>query len=244
MGVSYGEGALSSTGMESMRAIINNTANFGPNGVVPVGALRLDNFTYESSYSRAELRAKMEMYLFLATDAIQNSIMAEVVAEWLDYRFDRVLFVCKNTTTSNSNLFNLWGKDAMWTDVSSNNNHFYIGNNSNNAYFTKSGPFGSVTGSAGSFNFAGGWASQGVKSTSTYLDNLIPLLYYTFNSNTYYTLLIDKNSRIVYIGNPNIWSTTNDITDATGTISTDKARLIANIWAWAIEEIIIPGKIN
>lgn len=249
LNIGLGEGTFS-TAASGMRAILENTANFGVSGIVPVGGLSIDYCNAPSaSTTKAAFRTQIERYniLYLTTGMSLNADLSTAIAEWLAYKSNRVLFIIKNSTGAYSNLCGLLGNNSMWDDISSSSLIFnFTGETTLNNYFTNSGPFGAVSNpNEAGFSLTGSsWSAAGINPSSTYAQNLIPLLNFTKTDNTKrYALAVDTDARIVYIGNPYIWQQGHGLNSSTGAIDSDAAKVMANLWAWAIEEVVISGQI-
>lgn len=245
LNIGHGEGTLN-TSANGMRFILENEANFGSNGIVPLGGLSIDYCNDpSSSLTKAAFRTQIERYdvLYLSAGINLNANLSAAIVEWLEYKPTRVLFINKNSTGGYSYLCNQLCSNSMWSDISNSSLIFnFIGKNNANNYFTNSGPFGAVSNpNKDSFSLTGSsWSAAGINPSSLHAQNLIPILYNTWTDNVErYTLAVDPETRVVYIGNPYIWSQGNGLNSSSGDVNTYASKVMANLWAWAIEEVVL-----
>jgi hypothetical protein len=244
LNIGHGEGTLN-TSANGMRFILENEANFGSNGTVSLGGLSIDYCDNPSSLTKAVFRTQIEKHdiLYITAGIGLDANLSTAITEWLEYKPTRVLFINKNSTEGYEDLCDLLCSNSMWNDINNNTLTFnFIGKNNANDYFTNSGPFGAVSNpNKDGFSLIGdSWKAAGINPSSLHAQNLIPILYNTWTDNIErYTLAVDPEARIVYIGNPYIWNLNKGLNSSTGDVDTDAARVMANLWAWAIEEVVL-----
>ncbi len=232
-----------------IRPILANANNFGPSGKVPIGGIWFDNLTTSSTnssdFTRGNCLALMEQYdiLNVVWQSDPDAGMAAAIMDWLARKPNRVLFVTHANDGNNINLCNLLGLGSTsWMGGNGTPVHNFAGYDPSNEYFTQTGPFGQVS---SSFTFAGANGNWlGIKTPYTYNGQLIPLLTYTTSNVLLYIISIDINRRIVYIGDPNIYAQVTNGLNNSGATDYNQAKLIANIYAWAINQVILPGKVS
>lgn len=167
------------------------------------------------------------------------------------------------TTSYNARIINtLWNQreiipgwyngatNAAIGDLGATRGSFYGGFNKveKSAYFWRDGPF------TNNYTFGDNcrfyvrdtyWGSVIAPSTNT---SLIPLFYDNDSAspdNTRILLGVDPRRRIVYIGDSQLYyssgSSNAQISPSTGvmTDANDYARLMANLWAWMVEEVVL-----
>lgn len=249
-GTSYGSfgsnlpGRTSTGNADGFRELLLNKENFGPQGTVPVGFIGMDYMTGTGDAGNYPRMLEMFDIINIGYGHNPNAASSQAIVDWLNASPHRVLFICHDNTGTANNLFNLLFPDADMIDGRSYGSTYYnfTGYNVENDYFTQSGPFGAVNSTKDSFNFrprSNTWLGFHPDSSQNF--GLIPLLY-SSNSNEH-ILAVDLTRRIVYIAHSRIYQDYSDGISG-GNVTDDKSVLIANLWAWAIEKIVLPGKIK
>ncbi len=136
-----------------------------------------------------------------------------------------------------------------WVDTNSTNTFSFVKENENNNYFTTSGPFGAVLSAQKDISQPASYSSMDIywmalpTNSSNYKT---PLL---LTSNNCAVISVDQDRHIVHTGDANLLGHNNGYDNVAltnnGSISTgvagDHERLWGNIFAWAIEQVILPG---
>lgn len=265
IGTSYGSfgnnmlGTGNSNGNSNgIRPILSLKSNFGPTGIVSIGGIQFGNHLSATNINNA---SKEESSSFLRLfDIINltyginlNTEGSNNIYNWLQESPNRVLILARDNGTTNTYMINKLMEQIMGQESVSmfngdrtygNNANAYIpDNNTDNDYFTRTGPFGSMQSVSGTatFNiFDSTW--EGLLSTSEYAKLYItPLAIYDSKGLTYYMIAVDKTHRIIYITDSSLYQSRDKLL-SDGSVDYDQAKLIGNIFAWAIKEIILPGK--
>lgn len=239
-------GAITGGGnADGVLPLLTNTDYFGPNGVVKMGGFGFSRQVKSdfTALTETECRIVLERFdvLNITIGSDPDEKMSKAIISWLAAKNNRVLFVTRESANSNTNLISLLCGTNVWSTTSSNTAvSAFVGYNEQNDYFTKSGPFGAVNPIAGSFwhnTNIGDWAWMGIIPGT--VDNIVPLLQHSEGKQ--YVLAIDTVSRIVYLGDSCFYTVDGGLS-GTGGIDSDLDRLVCNIYAWVINEIVLPGK--
>ncbi len=228
--------------------ILKNPANFGPSGKVTMGGFGFDYIPGSAisggSITINQCKSYMDQFdiIHVTWGSNPGTTMSPVIMDWLNNNPNRVLFVTRDNSSSNSELIKLLGGGVnMWGGGGTSTTLNFAGYTTENDYFTKSGPFGAVSPGAGSFTFPLAdniW--MGIKPGDPYANNLVPLVVSTVSG--YYILSVDVDARIVYFGDSNLRMPYAQGLTGSGTTDYNHAKLFGNLYAWAINKVILPGK--
>lgn len=137
--------------------------------------------------------------------------------------------------------------DASCNELGREKNKFSVpfDMSSYNDYFLKTGPFTEsdpVTENPYHYIYSGYWGSAAIPTAEA--NNIKPLIVYKddVRGETRLVLGVDYKRRIVYVGDSDIFvhKTRNDrIYDTSGTLNNRYSRIIANLWAWMINEVVL-----
>lgn len=229
----------------AVKPILLNHKNFGTDGVIPIKYIGMDNISRTTSADN--LRTTLPMYdiLHLMTANTPSAEQSQAIIEWLEGSDNRVLFLSRDRDTNNSNLLSALGSANTWTGggtaASSGRTFKSAPVIPANDYFLASGPFGAANVSGVESNNTY-WRS--IEPGSDLYNKVTPLLVSTDDTKGY-LVSIDLARRIVYVGHPYLYQSYTGAMGNTGEVAnSDLARLFANIYAWAIEEVVIPGKLK
>lgn len=241
LGGSYpgGSGGASS----AVKPLLLNYDNFGPGGTVPVRYIGMDNIP--TSTSATDLESTLTMYdiLHVMTGSDPTAEKAQVIVDWLKASPNRVLFVSRDRDANNTQL--LTKLDAMdsWTGGgtgSTSGRTFQSVQSAAADYFLQSGPFGGET--IANFNSNNTYWRSIAPGTTLY-NRVVPVIEST-NTAMGCVVGIDIENRVVYVGHPWLYQSYSGGMGTNGQVESGLDRLFANIYAWAIEEVIVPGKLG
>jgi len=235
----------------AVRNLLGKAENFGPGGTVPVGNILFDYIT-ASTTDEVAMEAYLEKYdivnISYATSATLSALQCNAIAKWLRASEHRVLIFGRDTDTRISNLWSALFPNAaevadVWNDTGGLGTAYLSGFFASNSYFTTTGPFGAIqdqtSGNLGIQILDAVWAGM---NADKYPGELIPLL--KWQGDERLLLCVDKDRRIVYCGDTNMWQPRTNGWNADGIVDNDKQRLLANLFAWMIEEVVMPGKLK
>lgn len=245
-GTSYGSfggtftGRINDGNSTGFRELLLNSDNFGPQGTVPLNQISFD-YASTSDIGNNENYREMFDIMNITYRVNPNAAQASSIKSWLEGSNHRVLILTADD--SNEHLVNqFYSYDALLEGNSANSTFSFFGWTLENDYFTKSGPFGAVNENKDSFSFSAPnttWRGMPESFITTY--NLVPILY---TNDRGYIITVDKERRIIFIAHSRLYQDSSDSLNGSGVVNNDRSRLIANLFAWAIEEIVIPGKIQ
>lgn len=251
-----------------IRPILNLKSNFGPNGIVPIGGILFGNHLSASNINGASMQESASFLRMFDIINLTYSINlstegADNIYNWLQDSPNRVLIVARDNGSTNTNVINKLMEQIMGQEsvsmfngdgtygssanayIPDSNTDSDTDNNTGNDYFTRTGPFGAMQSPPGTATFRiydSTW--QGLLASSEYAKLYVtPLAIYDSKSITYYMIAVDKTHRIIYITDSNLYQSRDPgLIKSDGSVDYDQAKLIGNIFAWAINEIILPGK--
>ena len=229
------------TRADGLRGILTNTANFGPTGTVECGGFNLimPNVSYNKLTDLLFATADI-LYVHYMGNSVFGNLDAQKAHNWLKANKNRVLIVSMDANdVSVPILTEILGETSGLIWARTNNGPFPLAGKSNNNYFTDSGPFtvqyGAIPANFSFRNFDIYHGEIGPKAES----GITPILRGPEGG---IVLGVDYSRRIIYCGDVDLGytgqsqGTTNDnrITNSTGTIESNAAKLIANVFAWAV----------
>lgn len=236
-------GSTSNGSANAMRNMIE--INFSPGGKIPIGGTIFslisvgDANTSDSSILSAVKRVinGQDVIYFTYRISVTTEI-ANYLVEWLRASPHRVLIVSLDSSDSNVNLRNhsYVSTGTAWTfgNISSAANSGYIRANStaNSDYFFN-GPFGAV-----SQDVVTDRSDDIAGYTSTNITDVTPLVTSsTPGSQNIMVMGINISKRIIYQGDANLFMRPS-MDNLTGNIVNENDKLMANLWAWVVEQVI------
>lgn len=231
----------------AVRNMLGKTEHFGPNGTVPVGYVMFDYLT-ASTTDEDILLAYLEKYdvinISYSTSDIPE-LQAKAIVKWLEASPHRVLIYTRDSEARNKTMWETLypGYTDVWEYGGSAGDSYLAGFLPANEYFTTTGPFGPIVNQTPSNTTVrvvdGIW--MGIHP-DRYPGTLIPLL--KWNADDRLVLSIDPDRRIVYCADSSMWQARSTGWLSSGAVDSDKQRLLANFWAWIIEEVVMPGKVK
>lgn len=233
-----GLGDANATGL---RGILN--ANFTPSGNVKIAGFNFvrvvkdDVMNDRATVSPAAMSA-MDI-LFFTNDNKTSKNVSSWALSWLEASPNRVLIVAADWTGTNVNLFSAINDpehQVTWTHSTDGGNFNFVGRTEDNQPFT-AGPFGEV-----SENSIYGRVDDYAGRSVNYSSDIIPLL--TSSRDGGMVVGVNKKRRIIYWGDCSMLEARsgNYINNTSGNVNNDQSRLVANLWAWIVEDVILPGK--
>lgn len=225
-----------------IRGILDNPDNFGPSGTVVCGGF---NLLVTNASSNSITDAALAIADIVYCNYIANSALAVQdvlsVRRWLETDPKRVLMVSYDGNDVNVPILKEFLGSTQYVNwFTSNTGPFSLVGKSATNFFTDTGPF-TVSPYA---PVASGFSFQNYDSYHGEIDagnaaGITPILNGPGGG---ITLGIDMKRRIVYLGDIDLFTSfsgtggtsVNHINNTTGAISNDAAKLIANIFAWAV----------
>lgn len=224
-------------------------ANFGPGKTIDFQGLNYrrigvsaSNITSEINDNNLSLEVKVLVMGYTAAPSEENSAY---ILNWLAANKNRVLIIETDNTTMNKNILaRLSGDIAIGSNSSAGSLYLPFNVNPTTDYFMKTGPFtagGNEIDACNAFMVDGVWESFAVKSK-----NIIRLIDYKGDM----VLGVDPARRIVYVGDGHLLSgytgsnaerKEGQLIGANGELSNDYSRIMANLWAWIVEEVVFKG---
>lgn len=225
-----------------LRNLLESTDNFSPTGIIPVSYIGLDYIT--GTPDPEEFTNYLELFdvVNIPYSVNLSDNLYRIILNWLNKQDNRFLFVSHDNTTTNSNLLQLLGlgDNSMWHSPSSTQNYVIAELTEDNRYFLRDGPFGSVSENMPFNRFDGIWL--GLDANIAASSGITPILRHTDTDNCV-VLGIDLQRRIAYVSESQFYQN-----NANGLYNADMSRepnkLFGNIFAWIIEEVIMPGKVE
>lgn len=224
------------------RGILDNLNNFGPSGTVSCGGFNL-------LQSNASPKTLSDVVLAVADIIYFNYVSSSSFSEedippirrWLEGSAKRVLIVSYDGSSINIPVLKEFlgsGMDINW--FSSHTGPYPLAGKSETNYFTDTGPFtvSPYTPVAAGFTFQNYDIYHGEIGAGS-ADGITRLLNGPGGG---IVLGIDVSRRIIYMGDIDLFTSgsgtgatpANHIDNTAGTISNDAAKLIANVFAWAV----------
>ena len=239
----------------ALRYILENPANFSPEGKVPIGGFAFvrtsasemqatgtggtaDKGTFRGV--KGLINAQDVVYLSYNTSI--STELAQVVLAWLEGSTHRVLIVGTDTGGTNANLLTLLkakGEGSWSYDITAIANMFKRAAPTAGSDPFFDGPFGAVAANA-TIARADGYAGY----CSDYPASVVPLVVGDKTGYDRYMVVgVNTARRIVYLGDANLNEVGRLSTQANtdGTVSSDFDRLTANLWAWIAEQVVRNG---
>lgn len=234
------------TRSDGLRGILTNKGNFGPSGRVECGGINL-LFPNPS-------KNKLSDELFATADIIYVNYMASTLFgeqdalklhNWLKTSRNRVLIVSfDGYDVSVPLMTEILGTTAHLIWLRTNTGPYSLTGKAENNFFTDAGPFTTAPYAAVSDGFefrnydayhgeVGGGSAVGITPILTGPGGGI-------------VLGIDSSRRIIYWGDVDLGNTSsgtaatmdNRIVNTTGDVNNNASRLIANVWAWAVQVVL------
>lgn len=229
-----------------LRKILDNTKNFSPDGTVIIGG-----FSFTEA-SRTDMQAtsgsdifqnlKNTIYtqdvIYLTYNTPISDELAKVVLAWLQGGTNRVLIVGTDTDATNANLRKYLVKDGTWkyyyqSPVVGGKFRRAAQTDSNRRFFVS--PFGTVAENA-SIARADDYAAY----CTDYPSGVVPLVGSDVAGYEKAMVVgVNMQDRIVYHGDANLNQNgrLSSQANTNGTVTTDFDRLMANLWAWIVEQV-------
>lgn len=230
------------------RGILGNLDNFGPDGTVVCGGF---NMLVTNASANTITDAGLAVADIIYFNYIQNSALKDQdippIRRWLESNPQRVLIVSYDGADVNVPLMTeLLGTTQNIKWFLSNTGPYPLVGKSTDNFFTDRGPFTITPYSpvVSGFTFQNYDAYHGEIGAGS-ADGITPILNGPGGG---IVLGIDESRRIIYMGDIDLntylggtgATTTNHINNTTGNINNDAAKLIANVFAWAVQ--IVTGK--
>lgn len=224
------------------RELLLNTANFGPNGTVPLKFIGLDYTSGSDNYE--ELRGYLEQFdvVNLTWDSGRSlsDTRYQAIKDWQAAKPGRVLIIVKDRDDY-KHFDNIVGEyNGLWEYSGTNTwkRADYV--SGVNDYFFNDGPFGEV-GAETTFNLADNiW--MGMLKNNEFTKKLIPILKDIDDEKI--TMSYDPERNILYIGDSNLYQSRSGAISSGGNTDYAQGKLMANVFAFMIEEIILPAKLD
>lgn len=226
--------AITDAAAIAMRQILNK--QFSPGGVFKFGGYhftepgRIDNGTVLSPTVMSNFDV-----IFFPYNQQPSQTVANNIESWLKAKPNRVLIIGADASTTNIRLLDKMGDNLGWNYTTTglgSSLSFQV--NEQTRLFTQTGLFGSVS-STSIYGLPDGIWGRATQAN----DKVIPLLAASDGS---MVLGVNMEKRIVYIGDSQLfYNYTNGLSGTAGAVSTDRDKLMANVWAW-ITETVLSGK--
>lgn len=237
------------TRSDGLRGILDNPANFGPNGTVVCAGYNLIRANTNNNRLTDMLFSPFDViYIHYMSSLAFGNLDSQKVHNWLKAKKNRVLIVTYDADDVNKYILEelLDGYNGL-TLPKVNNGAFPLAKaEAGNTYFTATGPFTSGTYSpiASNFSFRNNDIYHGeILTNTTAATEITPIL---MGPEGGIVLGIDYSRRIVYSGDVDLGcsnigtggTNNNRINNTTGTINNDASKLIANVFAWITETVL------
>lgn len=245
LGVDMADGGGAS-GM-GMRKILD--AQFAPSGIIRIGGFSYTRIPNTTGYvgtvtptSLAVMRriiGAQDIIYFPYNIRVSNDV-ADLLVDWLAASKHHVLIIGADSKSSNENLLSKLTEDGTWNfnNVANITSSYMRSSSVQGADDFFSGPFGSISENA-TFRKPDAIAGYNYTYPSDRVVSLIssdnPLY------RNYMFFGVNKQERIVYNGESQFFIYPN-ISNNSGTVSSDMDKLMANTWAWMVEQVIYGDK--
>ena len=228
----------------AMRKVLD--IQFSPTGVIRIGGSSFTRIPNTAGYVGTSTEANLTVLnrIFGAQDVIYlpynvglSSEVADLLLTWLDGNKNRVLILGTDSDSSSKQLREKAKviADGAWTysNLSTVSTNFIRAAYSAGAEEFFNGPFGQVTEGA-AFNRSDDIAGYSISYPST----VTPLITGDRTGYTTYMFFgVNRGNRIVYDGDAQLFIN-GQMSNNNGTVSSDLDRLMANTWAWIVEQVI------
>ena len=228
----------------AMRKVLD--IQFSPTGVIRIGGSSFTRIPNTAGYVGTSAQANLTVLnrIFGAQDVIYvpfnvglSSEVADLLLAWLDGSKNRVLVIGTDSDETNKEL-RLKPKvsaDGTWIyqNINTVSAEYIRAADSDNSGDFFNGPFGQVAAGA-PFNRADDTAGYLI----SYPPAVTPLITADRTGYTTYMFFgVNTGSRIVYHGDAQLFQS-GQMSNNNGTVNTDLDRLMANTWAWIVEQVI------
>lgn len=227
----------------AMRAVLDE--NFSPYGTIKVAGFAFTRVPNDASYANATAARNVELMrkliwsqdiIYFPNNVTVSDAVADMLLEWVAGRPNRVLMVGTDSNSTNAALRNRLTDDGTWnfSNVGTITSRFKRADYSVEADVFFNGPFGEVATDA-AFNKADNTAGYNY----TYpRDRVTPLIVGDRSGYTDYMFFgVNKKSRIVYHGDAQLFQG-GQMSNIRGEVNNDLDRLMANVWAWMVEQVL------
>lgn len=249
------DGTLTSLSGAATRRMLENPANFSPSGTVPVGGIIINNLRNEtvSSETSADLYTLQKMLetvdvVHLPYRCSPSEKASQLIANWLNASPNRVLILGTDDQLTNYYLQDIFDTDGEWQDGSDKITGIGSAYEDDVDFTTDpffKGVFGNVVPKTN--------LTAPTKEIIGYNDGYnylttIPILMVTESTDNsgMMTHGVHTSLGIVYFGDSGVTSNRgsamSDQANATGTVITQFDILMANLWAWIVDRVVmVPG---
>ncbi|MDR1859543.1 MAG: hypothetical protein LBR06_01300 [Bacteroidales bacterium] len=214
---------------------LENTANFGPSGTIKVGSLITENHTTNSgttwnSYVAYSNLSKYDI-LWLGYDRFPTAAQAQTILQWLRDRPNRVLIINSDSNDDNTQIHNLLNNGLKWVYGGSTNNFNVIFSEATKKF--TNGPFGDIAPGATILrrdNIFGRTDASGSP-------HIIQL---TTHDNGMMVVGIDPTSRIIYLGDGDIFADGRSGMSSGANVEPNNASDVfaMNLFAWIVDIVL------
>lgn len=229
---------------EAMRKVLD--MQFALNGIIKIGGFSFTRIPSRTNYvgtSAPENLAVMSRIIgahdviYFPYNVSISSEVADLLLNWLDESSHRVLIIGTDSDGTNKALREKAkiAADGTWefSNVTTISSNYLRASSSSQTEDFFNGPFGFVEENA-SFKRSDRTAGY----CSNYSTNVIPLIVADKQNYTNYMFFgVNKKNRIIYHGDGNLFQTS-QMSNNNGYISNSLDVLMANTWAWIIEQVI------
>ena len=228
----------------AMRKVLD--VNFAPAGTIRIGGFSYTRIPNTSGYvgtSNSDNLAVLKRIfgtqdvIYFPYDVNISSAVADLLLEWLDASPNRVLFMGMDTDATNKNL-RLKPRIANegtfgFSSISTVTTNYITASKSEAAKDFFEGPFGTVQEGA-AINRADNIAGY----IMNYSNDVIPLITSDKAGYEGYVFFsLNPANRIIYHGDAQLFQTS-QMSNNNGNITSEADKLMANTWAWIIEQVI------
>lgn len=228
----------------AMRKVLDN--QFSPSGMIRIGGpsytriLNNDNWTNTSADDNLFILKRLfgsQDIVYFPYGVNVSVRMAQLLVDWLEEDTHRVLIIGTDSDATNKNLRTAakFAADGTWafSNIATVSTNFLRAQESAGTEDFFNGPFGAVAENA-SFNRADVTAGY----SSNYSTAVTPLITGDRTGYTNYMFFgVNKKNRVIYHGDANLFQS-GQMSNNNGTVGSDLDRLMANTWAWAVEQVI------
>ncbi|MCC8188204.1 MAG: hypothetical protein LIP08_12055 [Bacteroides sp.] len=239
---------------DAMRRVLENKANFSPSGTVPIKEIIVHSFTNDmlstSNQAYLDILSKMLEHVevvHLPADCTPSVQASQLIYDWLEAKYYRVLILGLDDPSTNANMrqyFNALDGNWQYSEkavTSLSTTPFW--EDRHEPYFN--GPFGPIS-DVSNVEVVMGYVSTDVGYNDGYnWDTTIPLLVVSsgLDNSGKMTHGINQEMGVFYCGESEITSARGQAMSssaaANGTVDSPFDRLMANIWAWIIDRVVV-----
>lgn len=228
-----------SDGGLAMRRILD--VAFAPSGTIRIGGFAFEqatdsntllNSTTDANVQNMERIIRVQDIIYLSYEVSVSTRVAQSILQWLEEDPHRVLIAGFDTSSSNPNLRSLLTNDGSWTftGISATNYTRAAVTAGTTDFF--SGPFGTVDANPPFTKYD---ATLGYCASPS--SSITPLIMGVNNTTSEMIFGVNKTRRIIYHGDGNLFQS-GQLSGNDGNVSNNLDRLMANVWAWAVEQLI------